>query len=188
MEFLFNEASYAKNEFRNLELATVETIGIMRGVQMGKLAINPIQYNPVENTLKIYNNLEVEVKFINADHAKTIELKQKYFSPAFTMSYKNLINYRPLSNRDTITGYPIKTYLQGFYTADTPSDPAPTYLLFVGDVAEIPTFSNIASASQPHKTDLYYCEYTSDYLPEVYYGRFSASNVADLEPQIDKTL
>ena len=77
----------------------------------------------------------------------------------------------------------IKNYLTGLYNAGTPEDPAPSFILFVGDVAQIPAFSQSG-----HVTDLYYCEYTGDYFPEVYYGRFSATTVAQLQPQIDKTL
>lgn len=40
-----------------------------------------------------------------------------------------------------------------------------------------------------HVTDLDYALYTgSDYMPEVYYGRFSARDAAQLQAQIDKTL
>jgi hypothetical protein len=80
----------------------------------------------------------------------------------------------------------IKNYLQGLYNAGTPSDPAPTFVLFVGDVAQIPAF--VGSTNNGHVTDLNYCEYTGDYIPEMYYGRFSATSVAELKPQIDKTL
>jgi len=83
----------------------------------------------------------------------------------------------------------IKAYLQGLYNAGTSSDPAPTYVLFVGDVAQIPNYTNQVG-SDYHVTDLYYACYggTSDYVPDVYYGRFSAQNVSQLTPQIDKTL
>jgi hypothetical protein len=37
-------------------------------------------------------------------------------------------------------------------------------------------------------TDLYYASVDGDYFPEMYYGRFSATNVAQLQAQIDKTL
>jgi hypothetical protein len=79
----------------------------------------------------------------------------------------------------------IKAYLQGLYDAGTPSDPAPSFVLFVGDVAQIPAWSGNTSF---HVTDLMYVEYTGDYFPEVYYGRWSASNPTELQPQIDKTL
>lgn len=83
------------------------------------------------------------------------------------------------------TTYQIKTYLEGLYLNATPEDPAPSFVLFVGDIAQVPAW--IGEADN-HVTDLYYCEYTGDYFPEVFYGRFSAQNPAQLQPQIDKTL
>ncbi|MDD3875730.1 MAG: C25 family cysteine peptidase [Bacteroidales bacterium] len=79
----------------------------------------------------------------------------------------------------------IKSYLQSLYNAATPIDPAFSFVLFVGDVDQIPAFSGNNGS---HITDLYYCEYTSDIFPEAYYGRFSANNLSELQPQIDKTL
>jgi hypothetical protein len=75
----------------------------------------------------------------------------------------------------------IKTYLQNIYSGSNPM----RFVLFVGDVAQIPAWSGSAGS---HYTDLRYCEYTGDDLPEVYYGRFSAQTTAQLQPQIDKTL
>ena len=85
------------------------------------------------------------------------------------------------------TNTSIKNYLTNLYNSATPEDPAPTFVLLVGDVDQIPDFQGKATTGS-HYTDLYYFEYTGDYLPEVYYGRFSANNVAELQPQIDKTL
>lgn len=81
----------------------------------------------------------------------------------------------------------IKSYLQGLYNAATPSDPAPSYAILVGDVAQIPAF---AGTTGTHPSDLYYFEYdgAGDYLPELFYGRFSANNLTELQPQLDKTL
>ncbi|MCK4568637.1 MAG: T9SS type A sorting domain-containing protein [Bacteroidales bacterium] len=77
----------------------------------------------------------------------------------------------------------IKSYIQGLYDSGTPDDPAPSYVLFVGDIQQIPTWSNGNGA-----TDRNYCEYTGDLFPEIYYGRFSAQNTGQLQPYIDKTL
>lgn len=77
----------------------------------------------------------------------------------------------------------IKSYLKGLYDAGTAEDPAPSFVLIVGDVAQVPAFTQGG-----HVTDLYYCEYTGDAIPEVFYGRFSANSIAELQPQIDKTL
>ncbi|MDD3740286.1 MAG: C25 family cysteine peptidase, partial [Bacteroidales bacterium] len=79
----------------------------------------------------------------------------------------------------------IKEYIQTLYDAGTTENPAPTFVLFVGDVAQIPAFQ-----CSGHVSDMYYCEFDGggDYIPEIYFGRFSASNVSQLTPQIDKTL
>jgi len=77
----------------------------------------------------------------------------------------------------------IKSYIQGLYDAGTPDDPAPSYILFVGDIQQIPTWDNGNGA-----TDRNYCEFTNDLFPEIYYGRFSAQNPTQLQPYIDKTL
>jgi hypothetical protein len=76
----------------------------------------------------------------------------------------------------------IKSYVENLYTTGSPT---PTFLLIVGDTPQIPTFSGGAGS---HVTDLRYCEFTGDNLPEMYYGRWSAQNTGDLQPQIDKTL
>ncbi|RKX29644.1 MAG: hypothetical protein DRP47_01295, partial [Candidatus Zixiibacteriota bacterium] len=78
----------------------------------------------------------------------------------------------------------VKTYLQGLYNDGTPEDPAPSFVLFVGDDNQIPAYTGFSG----HISDLWVCEYTGDNFPEIYYGRFSAQNTSQLQPQIDKTL
>lgn len=82
----------------------------------------------------------------------------------------------------------IQAYLQSQYTNATTTNPAPTFVLLVGDVAQIPAFNGTAYAD-PHVTDLYYCTWTSgDNVPDCHYGRFSAQTQEQLLPQIQKTL
>ena len=81
----------------------------------------------------------------------------------------------------------IKSYVQGLYDNATVNNPAPTYLLLVGDVSQIPSFSGNSGS---HISDLYYCEFDGggDFYPEMYYGRFSANTVDEVEHQVEKTL
>lgn len=229
-EFIYDASAYQQNSFTGNDLATVEVLGILRGTRLGRINISPVQYNPVTNMIRVYDNLVIDVTFAGANVSLTKAEKRKYDSPYFRTVYNRLINYQQTDNRrDTMSKNPIKyvivspqifhdalqpfiswkrkkgftvveaytnnpavgttttsikNYLHGLYTAATPIDPAPSFVLFVGDVAQIPAFPCAAG----HVTDLYYCEYTGDYLPEVYYGRFSANTVAQLQPQIDKTL
>ena len=81
----------------------------------------------------------------------------------------------------------IKNYIMTHVNNATAEDPAPTFILFIGDVAQLPPFNGTALNS--HVTDLYYATWTSgDNIPDCYYGRFSAQNVAQLTPQIEKSL
>ncbi|MEA3445516.1 MAG: C25 family cysteine peptidase, partial [Bacteroidota bacterium] len=232
MEFYYNQEIYSTNEFIDNPIAVIDNLGFMRGVQLGRLRIHPVQYNPVTNQLRILNNLEVEVHFYNADYASTKSEKDKYYSPAFNQNFAKVINFNNANTKELIQVAPlkyvivsdpmfeivlqpfiqwkikkgfdvveaytnnpsvgnttssIKAYLQNEYTSATPLDPAPSFILFVGDVAQVPTFQGSAGS---HVTDLYYCEYdgNGDFYPEVYYGRFSATNNEELQSQIDKTL
>src|SRR5574344_154036 len=82
----------------------------------------------------------------------------------------------------------IAAYIKNQYTNATTALPAPTYVLLVGDYAQIPAFDG-AYGSSDHVTDLNYMTWnTGDIIPDCYYGRFSAQNVSQLTPQIEKTL
>jgi hypothetical protein len=80
----------------------------------------------------------------------------------------------------------IKAYLKGLYDNASATVPAPTFVLFVGDVAQIPSYTGTTSAA--HITDLYYCDWTGDYLPECYYGRFSGTTAQEITNQVSKTV
>ena len=81
----------------------------------------------------------------------------------------------------------IKAYIKTHYTNATLSNPAPTFVLLVGDVAQIPTQA-VSSSYGSHPSDMRYFDWTGDDIPDCFFGRFSATSVAELTPQIDKTL
>ncbi|NLL29331.1 MAG: T9SS type A sorting domain-containing protein [Bacteroidales bacterium] len=83
------------------------------------------------------------------------------------------------------TNTSIKNYIKSQYENATLENPAPTYILLVGDTAQVPTFKGI---TDNHVTDFYYAEFTNDVFADAYFGRFSANNISQLQPQIDKTL
>lgn len=82
----------------------------------------------------------------------------------------------------------IKNYLRQQYTSATAERPAPTYLLLVGDVGQIPAKS-YSDDGDTYVSDLEYACWTSgDNIPDCYYGRFSAQNNSQLTAQLEKTL
>jgi hypothetical protein len=81
----------------------------------------------------------------------------------------------------------IKSYMQGLWDAATPQNPAPSYLLIVGDVAQV--VSNSSQTTGSHPTDLHYLRLEgTDYMPEMYFGRFSATSTTQVTNQVNKTL
>ncbi len=232
IEFKYNPQAYLETSYSDKDIVRVEEIGIMRGMRLFTLIVEPIQYNPVSGTIKVFNNIDVRVDFTGTDLAETNLRRIRTYSPYFESAYQNYVfNYTPISSREDLTRYPIKyviisdpmfeaqlepfiewkiqkgfevivgytddpavgstttsikNYIQTLWDAATPEFPAPSFILFVGDVAQIPAWNGSTGG---HITDLNYVKIEGgDYLPEIYYGRFSANNETELQPQIDKTL
>ncbi len=229
--FHFDEIAYNIDQFAGNELVSVHPVGIMRGVRIARIEIAPLQYNPVANTIRVFDQILVEFRFSNGSIAQTIEMKQEQMNPFFSGITQMLFNYKEVETADNLftfapityiivsdpmfeeslqpliswknrkgfrvveaytddpavgtTTVSIKNYLQSFYENPPEGYQPQSFVLFVGDVAQIPSFSGTTGN---HVSDLYYCEYTGDIFPEVYYGRFSAINLAQLLPQIEKTL
>ena len=226
LDFVFNETRYKTDSWSENELVTVDVLGVMRGVRIARINIRPVDYNPVKNTIRVYENLKFEITFEGADLGKTEHEFQRTYSPFFQNLFMRLVNYNPSSGRDSITKTPvkyviisdrmfeeqlqdfidwkkekgfiideaytddigstkqeIKDYIEGLYDNATDEDPAPSFVLFVGDVGQIPAWDNGNGV-----TDRNYVEYTGDVFPEIYYGRFSANTTTQLQPYIDKSL
>ncbi len=233
--FVYNKQAYQVNSFRKAQVASVTKLGKVHGKTIGRLTFNPIDYNPITNTLKVKTNLVVKVSFEHIDYSQMEENAKRFYSPYFEGMFRStLINHKKMALRDTMTKYPIKmvivadpmfketlqpyikwktkkgfhiveaytdnsqvgntttsihNYLKDLYNSATASDPAPTFVLFVGDINEIPAYSS-SESGYDHYTDLYYSCFddSNDIYPEMYYGRFSADNVSQLQVYIDKTL
>ncbi len=232
VKYVKNDELYATNAWFANPMVKYHEVGVMRGVRIGRLEINPLAYNPVTGQIRIFNNMKIVVTFSNANHTKTLEQKAKYYSPAFTGLFAGLLNYESPAKDLNIHGTPlkfviisdpmfeatlepfiqwkkkqgfntlvyftnnpqvgntntsIKNFLQSLYQAGTSQDPAPSFVMLVGDHEQIPAFSG---SSGSHVSDLYFVTYDgpSDRIPDVNIGRMSAKNVGHLQTLINKTL
>ncbi|MFW5757350.1 MAG: C25 family cysteine peptidase [Bacteroidota bacterium] len=232
--FEYNSDAYSKTNYTERELVKVEVLGVMRGVRIARVTISPVQYNPESNTIKVYNDISIDLRFKNADKSLTEYIKESTFSPYFESLYANLFNYES-QTRDIFDEHPdltkdpvkmlivshsdfeetlqpyilwktqmgfeiteaytdeigtgasdIQSYIHQQYNNATPENPAPTFLVIVGDSDKIPA-SAVGSSSEK-VTDLYYASVDGDYFPEMYYGRLSARNTNELQNQLDKIL
>jgi hypothetical protein len=234
VEFIFNQSSYAVNSFLGDDPVQVFELGTLRGVNMARVEIAPVQYNPVLNRIRVLSEIEVKIHFMGGDIDETIREKAVKHSPYYKPLHQQLLNFKPLESEELITEVPatyiivsdpmfenalqpfiewkikkgfrvveaytndpavgntnatIKNYLQNFYNNPPAGFHPQSFVLIVGDVAQIPAYSGSATVGY-HHSDLYYFTYDGpgDIYPDCYYGRFSANNLAELQPQIDKTL
>ena len=228
--FQYKEEIYTSKNFTESEIASVEILGVMRGVRIARITVEPIRYNPSTNQLEVYNDINVSISYENANWALTENTFRASYSPAFTIAYKTLLNIdnlyddypdiltfpvnmlivanpmftdalQPFIEWKTKMGYyltvaytdeigsssdEIKTWVHNEYNTGLANGNAPDFVVFVGDVQQVPA-STTGSASG-RKTDLYYASVDGDMFPEMYYGRLSATNAAQLTSQLDKIL
>ena len=104
VEFVYNAAAYQTRSLASVPEATIEVQGTMRGIRVGSLVINPVSYNPASNTMRVFNDIEVEVNFDGADRAETERMLLSTYSPYFDIVYKQMFNYRQIL--DVYTDHP----------------------------------------------------------------------------------
>ncbi|MBQ3709367.1 MAG: T9SS type A sorting domain-containing protein [Bacteroidales bacterium] len=105
VKFAYNEAAYAAKGFdEQRPLAEVFVMGTMRGIQVGALQLNALRYNAASNSIRVYNNIELEVTFENADLELTEQTLVNTYSPYFRTAYSALFNERAI--RDIYDEHP----------------------------------------------------------------------------------
>ena len=94
--FVYNENAYQTRGLRSEPQAFVSVEGTMRGIRLGKMTIEPVSYDPVNNTLRVFNDIEVEVSFDGADAVATEKMLIDTYSPYFGGIYNMLFNGRAI--------------------------------------------------------------------------------------------
>ena len=99
VKFVYNEAAYAAKGFDEARpIAEVNVMGTMRGIQIGALQVNALRYNAATNTVRVYNDIELEVNFEDADLEYTEKTLVNTYSPYFRTVYSSLYNNRAIND------------------------------------------------------------------------------------------
>lgn len=232
IEFVYNQAAYQTRSLATTPEATIEVQGTMRGIRIGSLLVNPLSYNAATNTLRVFNDIEVEINFEGADYAETERMLVNTYSPYFDIVYKQMFNYRQImdvyTDHPDLMAYPvhmmviapeeflgtlqpwtnwkiqkgfdvevyttsqagsnysaIRSFVQNKYNTGVSAGETPTFLILVGDVAQVP---NTTGNQSQKVTDLYYGSVDNDDFPDMFYSRMSAENTTQLTSIINKVL
>jgi len=199
---------------------------IIRDIRGQVVQINPIQYNPVQQQVRILNRIEIEVLSVGIGGKNMIETSKdlsridyefdKIYSSHF-INYEEVLSdlkYTPVSDRGNMlvityddfynemipfvnwknmkgipteiinisdvgsTATDVDAYIENYYTSN-----GLTFVLLVGDIAQIPSLSANGGASDPS-----YSYITDDHYPDLFVGRFSAETIDHVQTQVERTL
>jgi len=213
---------YFKDEFYPNVIAQLNEPYIIRDFRGQVVQINPFQYNPVQQTLRFYYDITVEVypdgpSEINCiERSEPLEVIDSEFLKIYEHHFINfgLDRYTPVEEQGNMLiiaydsfmdemmpfvqwknmkGVPtemvpksqfgsasaIKTFISNYYL-----DNGLTFVLLVGDIAQVPTIYASGGASDPS----YSYVVGSDHYPDLFVGRFSTENSDQVETQVERSV
>ena len=211
-EFIINQLEYQKDQFSNYPKIKLTNIGTMRNSFLVRLEVVPFDYNPAQNKLTIYHTIDIKIynkvkSLKKSSQGEVIKSNSNTYLIITHPKYKNSI--QKFAEWKTMQGYKVKTvyvtqdvtntceaiknYIQNFYENPPTGYQTPQYVLFAADETAVPSFEGrqiypeiVTNIVQ--QTDLYYCEFTGDCLPEIMYGRLSATDNSSMQNIVDKII
>lgn len=184
--FQYNPVSKTLRVYYDLTIAFYKT---------SETGVNPFYRNHTD--LKINNSYRPVYahQFLNFNPTDYIPMDE--YGPILVISYGSFMeSMQPYVNWKNATGYPtemidvatigttaasIKSYIADYYT-----EKGLSFVLLVGDAAQIPT--NTGGGLGGPSDNAYGYISGNDHYPEVYIGRFSAENTTHVETQVERTI
>ena len=156
-KFVYNEAAYAAKGFNEeLPLAMVTVMGQMRGIQVGALQLNAVRYDASANTIRVYNDIEVEVTFENADLELTEQTLVNTYSPYFRTVYATLFNERAIRDiydeHPDLWAVPVKVLVVANRMFETAMEPWITWKTEKGFYMDVNYTDEIGTSASAIKT------------------------------------
>lgn len=198
-DFVFAKEDKFYSSFSKYPAMTNRVIyaGEENGIHINLIEIYPLIYKAGVNELAFYRDIEFEMdgEILNdlpeweSFPSKYLIVTKNEFLPSLSVftDFKKRQGFSvEILDIDTTgsVNTDIKNHIQSLY--DTSSVPL-RFILLAGDVNLIPNFVGTEMDSPP--TDLYYSLLAgSDYIPDVYIGRFPSSDTAYLRIISEKTV
>ncbi len=102
--FHYQQQSYHKSTHTAGDIANLELLGMLRGARLARLTIAPVAYNPDQNTIRVFNDIEIELRYTGSDMDLESFVKASTHSPYFDVVYKQLLN--PSDRKLSLKSYP----------------------------------------------------------------------------------
>ncbi|HNQ22605.1 MAG TPA: C25 family cysteine peptidase [Phycisphaerae bacterium] len=216
--FHYQEAAYACGSVSGMERAVVRELGRMRGQRVFLLEVQPVDYEPLNGTLTVRDDVRVAISFsgqpaegrrleplpgLNARllNARTGGQPSRDTGNYLIVAAQAFAASAPLAqfaSAKTAAGFDVTTYsvppgttaadIKTYIESQYFSANPPDYVLLVGDADAIPAWVGGGAKASP--TDLpYVCmDGANDWYPDIALGRFSVRSEGQLQAVVDKTL
>lgn len=207
--FYFDKQYYVQDSFDLQDVVSLHRVGQMNEHNLAVLSISPLRYNPKQNLIERIKKIQINISFSSYEKLESATVYASNMlrpykivilsSRMFEQTLRPFVSWKIMQGYDITEVYTdeigytnteIQAYLKKLYYSKTALNPAFDYLLIVGDTSVVPT--NIGKYKidnyPSHFTDLYYAEFTGDILPEVFFGRISATDTATLSAILQKTI
>ncbi len=189
--FQYNPSTNTIKFIKNIEFKVkYNNADIVATNEIKKKYFSPVFENQFRNLVIRNKNstkdqiTQYPISYLIISHRMFENTLQPFIDWKTKEGYKVKVAYTDVIGTTTTA---IKNYIISEYQNATPQNPAPTYLLIVGDIAQVPTFTGTTGN---HVTDTYYgtMNGTGDVIPDMYIGRMSATNTVQLLNILNKTL
>ena len=185
--------------FRGGDAIEVENLGALGRWQLFRLTVRPVAYNAVRHSLRKCDTLHAVLTAHAATAMPPVDDRTGLLvvsRPEFRDGLQPFVRWKrqegyavdelyvSTHKRDTV-----KEAMRRWFDGSDALRSAPEYVLLVGDVAQLQAFLGETSLDGvSHVTDLYYGDFTGDYLPEAMVGRWPVNDTAELRNVVEKTL
>ena len=192
-----DEKTYSADAFyRGGEPIEIENLGVMGNEQLFRLTLHPVAYNPVSRSLLVDTVISATLGLKRSATTATASRLLIVSRPEFETGLQPFVQWKQQEGYiveelyvNTHRRDSIKAQIRPYFERANPLEPAPDYLLLVGDAAQIQSFTGETMLDgEGHTTDLYYSEFTGDYLPEAMLGRWPVNDTDELSTVVEKTL
>ncbi len=189
----YNGATNRIKIFNNIDVEVIATGGSVETENAIRARTYSPYFDPIFNALA-----NPYTKGVYEDHPDLTKypVKMQIVSPReFEQTLQPFIQWKTqkgftvdVAYTDQIgeTAESIKSFIHGQYNTGLTEDVAPTFLVLVGDVDQMP--ASATGSESKRLTDLYYASVDGDQFPEMYYGRLSAETDEELENIISKII
>ncbi|MBQ6742331.1 MAG: T9SS type A sorting domain-containing protein [Bacteroidales bacterium] len=192
-----DEKTYSADAFyRGGEPIEIKNLGVMGNEQLFRLTLHPVAYNPVSRSLLVDTVISATLGLKRSATTATASRLLIVSRPEFEAGLQPFVQWKQQEGYiveelyvNTHRRDSIKAQIRPYFERTNPLEPAPDYLLIVGDAAQIQSFEGETMLDgEGHTTDLYYSEFTGDYLPEAMLGRWPVNDTDELSTVVEKTL